>query len=127
MSMKATIRAAVKAAFDALGDLVGPGSLVRKSGTPTRDVETGDTIYPETTYPIVQMAAGLQFTQKETDRDPTLLQTSKMIFQRSELPSGILPAAKDTAVDKDGREWEILKQVTEPSDSVVILSTRSAQ
>lgn len=123
MGMRSVIRSGVRQAFNAMGDIVVPGDYIHKTGEGVRDVATGTTVYPTTSYPIRQIAV-VGWTQKETDRDPTLLTTEKMLWPAEQCP--IVPTPDGTVVDDDGRVFEIVKLVSAPTDAVTILSVRRA-
>lgn len=123
MGMRSVIRNGVRQAFNALGDIVVAGNYVHKTGEGVRDTVTGVTVYPTTSYPIKQIAV-VGWSQKETDRDPTLLTTEKMLWPAEQCP--ITPTPDGTVVDADERVFEIVKLVSAPTDAVTILSVRRA-
>lgn len=124
MGMRSLVQAAVRQAFVALGDLVVSGTYVARADVGTRNVETGETVYPTTTYPIKKLAV-VRFTEAETDKDPSLSTTQKLIFANEELPASVKPGSEDQVNDAEGRVWEVVKLVSAPTDLVTILAVRS--
>lgn len=123
MGLSASIKAAIKALFKALGDLVRPAVYHSLGGVAVWDEDAGKMVYPVTNYPIKQ-AAFTKFKQSESDKDPALVTDMKMIFQRSELP--VPPDPKDKVTDDQGVTWEIIKRLRDPIDGVIILQVRTA-
>lgn len=123
MSLKTTLRKAVKAAFKALDDV--PKKCVYKSvtGTTVRDHANGTLIRVTQDYPL-PMVVFARFQEKDTDKDPALLTDMKMIFPRDDLPA--LPKVSDTVLDEDGVTWAIVKRLTDPAALVTILQVRTS-
>lgn len=123
MALSSSIKAAIKALFKALGDLVRPAVYHSLSGAPVFDEDAGKMVYPVTDYPIKQ-AAFTKFKQSESDKDPALVTDMKMLFQRAELP--VVPSPQDKVTDDQGVTWEIVKRLRDPIDGVIILQVRTA-
>lgn len=121
---KAMLQREVRRAFNALGDLVTSGVYQKRAGAPVRDIESGTVTIPVTNYPLKQVAF-VRFSEKETDKDPTLLTTMKMLFPRQDLPVKI--EAEDLCVDAEGRTWEIMQMLSEPAEAVGIVQVRTAR
>lgn len=133
MGMRQQLLQAARQAFAAFGDVIVSGEYVRKTGDGVRDVETGVTNYPETAYTINKLAM-TGFSQKETDKDPTLLTLEKMLFLAEELPAGVkvdtdgtIRAPETPIPGADIETWEIVKKLKDPASILVILAVRIAQ
>lgn len=123
MGLKATINNATLTAFKALGDLNTPMTFNSATGQVVRDLDAGITTAVVVTYTL-KYSCFVRWTQQENDKDASTLSSSKLIFPRFILP--VEPKMSDTLTDAEGRNWEVLKVLHEPSESVGKLQVRTA-
>jgi hypothetical protein len=106
-SLTLQIKRSVNLLFKALGDLVKPATYYSVGTQATYDVEAGKMVYQTTPLPLTKCAI-VKFTQRETDKDPTVSTSEKMLFQTAEL-KGVEAKSQDWVVDVKGRKWEVVK------------------
>jgi hypothetical protein len=122
LSMRNSLRGAVKALFKALGDLVGPATYISIGAQATYDVDAGKMVYVQTSYPLPSVAI-VKFSEKETDKDASLLKSEKMLIPAAFLP--IAPKSSDKVIDQDNITWEVVKRMKDPAGALIILEVRS--
>lgn len=122
MGLTASIQNGVRASFRAMGDLAFKASYVVKVGEPVYQ-EDGSWLTPTKAYPLPTVVLA-KFTQREVNDNPALATTAKMLFPTFDLPT--IVSQDDRIVDpKNKRTWDVVKLISDPADSVTILSVRS--
>lgn len=122
MSLKATLRAAVKSAFKALDDVPQAVTYKSVSGAVVRDLDAGTSARTPSSYPL-PMVVFAKFTEWQTDKDPALLTSMKMIFPTADLP--VTPKVSDLIIDAAGTQWTFVKRLSDPASVVTILQVRT--
>ena len=123
MGMTATLRRAVKKAFQALGDINKKVTYSSVTGPPVRDFDAGTFTVP-TVNQTLTLVVFTKFTEKETDKDAALLTGMKMLFPTDDLK--VASKASDTVVDDKGNTWEVMQRLSDPASVVTILQVRSS-
>jgi len=124
MSLKSTIRRAVKQAFQALDDVPRVATYNSVSGTPIRDLDAG-TSHLASTATVLKMVVFARFKEREIEKDPSILLTDTKILFPTEDLKGVVPKASDTMVDDEGTVWEIVVRRSDPASVVTILQART--
>lgn len=124
MGLKAQIAAGVMRAFIAIGDVAKNLTYVKVSGEGVRDIETGETVFTETRFPV-PMAVFVRMKTDELGDDIAAQQDSKLIFPLIYVGGDSYEFAEaDYIIDRVGRQWEIKRYMGEPSQSCFIAQVR---
>lgn len=125
MSLNATLRAGVKTAFKALGDLNSTLTYKSFTGDVTRDIEAGTSV-PITNDFTVKLSVFVKFSEKEIDTNVSVLTDSKLLIPGTDMQ--VAPKASDTVIEvATGRTWEIQRRLDVPGSSVCILHVRTSK
>lgn len=129
MVSRLELRRYVKYAFEQLEDIPVTCVLRRKTGVPVRDFIAGTTTTPTTDYDL-PMVAFCRWKEDTAPNHVDVLKDMKALFPMMDLPAGIEPEESDVLIEVNaaGDEvelWEILKNMTDPAESVAILNVRS--
>jgi hypothetical protein len=123
MSLKSTLRKAVKSAFKALDDLPQQVTYTSVQGAPVRDLDSGTFTVPHTDYTL-PLVVFTKFTDKELERDPALQATDmKMLFPAEDLP--VEPKPPDTVIDAENVKWSVIKRMRDPAKVLGMIQVRA--
>lgn len=124
MALKATIRRAVRQAFEALDDIPRKATYRSVTGAAGRDLDTGTSTVPTVTTEL-PMTAWVRFSSKDQEKDPLIvLDDVKVIFPSEDLPHK--SKTGDLIVDDEGLLWEVKRQLNDPASIVYILQCKAA-
>lgn len=124
MALKATLRRAVRQAFEALDDVPRTATYHSVSGAPVRDLDAG-TFTRATTDIVLPMCAFVRFSSKDLERDSLIeVNDVKVLFPAEDLKA-VRPKASDRLTDDEGVLWEVKRQLNDPASVVVILQCKA--
>lgn len=124
MSLRATIKAAVKQAFIVTDDIPRQVTYHSQAGEPVRDIDAGTSHLTVTDY-VLKKVFIVRYTVKETDKDITLKTDEKMIIFQDDL--AVTPKNADTLSDDNGAVWEIIEFDQDPARVIWIVRVRSSR
>jgi hypothetical protein len=123
MGLRATVAAAVKTAFTAIGDI--PETATYRyylSGDPSYQPEEGYVFNPKTDYSLTMLFT--KFNEREIDNQVVLSTDMKCIVEATEFSdNSITPKGADLII-KDSENWEIKSIYLDPTESVYIFQLR---
>lgn len=124
MGLRATIAAAVMAAFKAIDDIAVNCVYTSISGQPVIDIDAGMSTAPTTDHPIPRVAF-TKLKEVEYDNSDVISTDMKMLFPKVYLP--VEPNNADYITDPaDGRVWQVKQVYLEPSRTLIVLRVRAS-
>ena len=121
MSLKTTIQRAAQKAFQVTESLQETITY-QVMGPVTHDTATGRSTTPVLETHLLRVLFA-RYDSKYVDGVNILAEDRKLLISKSEIISGLEPKIQDKILAADGR-WDIVRDMTEPSDSIVILQVR---